>query len=264
LFGYRIGPRLGVELGRTNGSYLGLRGGPLLMFSPPEEDKTVFGLTLEGLIGAGLGGDVNGHGIFGLCLSLSADTYPPPLRLPSGRPLRDRDGTIWRGEAGLGRGTGVRLGRQLSRDQRELEGTRFVADGLQELASIATFERLAAELALAGAPRALVRDAHGAARDEADHARRCFALASAYLGREVRPPRPPEAAPRRGRSRQQLALESWFDGCLGEGAAARDLLERARRSDEPEVRRSLAEIAREESRHAALAWNVVRWGCQRG
>ncbi|HEU5072652.1 MAG TPA: ferritin-like domain-containing protein [Polyangiaceae bacterium] len=263
-FGYRLGPRVGMGLGATSGTYLGIRGGPLLMLSPPEEGEASLSLMLEGMVGAGVGGDMSSTGVFGIGLSVGLDLYPEDwLRIPSGRPLRDEQGGAWTGEAGLGRCAPIRLGRQLRRDDRERLAMHYVHDGLQELASIASFERLAGELAVLDAPRALILSARTAARDEARHARYCFALASAYLGREIRAPRLPSGEPRRDRSLLDLARESWFDGCLGEGSAAALLFARAEHATEILVRRTLSSIARDEKRHAALGADILRWCAKR-
>ena len=101
------------------------------------------------------------------------------------------------------------------------------------------------------------------------HARLAFSLASAYAGEPVgprpaarscsrRPPSPPRRSP-------SSAAESLVDGCLLEGVAA----EVARRALAPRARSAgaravLAVIARDEASHAALAWDVVQWCCDRG
>src|SRR5439155_16644581 len=62
----------------------------------------------------------------------------------------------------------------------------------------------------------------------------------------------------------RLAAESWIDGCLGEGAAARRAGRAARLARHDGTRRALVRIERDESRHAELAWDVVRWAVDRG
>jgi hypothetical protein len=256
-FGYRADARGGAEFGHTSGGYFALRGGPVWMIDPAREDKTSRVVTLEGLLGGGTG-DLRGAALYGACLSFGWDTYPPPLRIPSGRPLRAEDGSIVRGKFRLGPQRAATMGTRCLRDERERIGLRYLDDALDEHASVAAFERLSRELAAHEAPAPLVARARSAARDEARHARTCFALAAAHLGRSVAFAAPPSLRPRR-QSLDEIAYECLVDGCLGEGVAAEVVWERAQRASEPAVKRSLLSIAADEWRHARLARDVLAW-----
>ena len=81
----------------------------------------------------------------------------------------------------------------------------------------------------------------------------------------VLPPPPALRAPLVGESGLvRLAVESWLDGCLGEGRAALEAEEAARRAHDPAARRIQGMIAQDEARHAELAWQVVDWALARG
>jgi hypothetical protein len=58
-------------------------------------------------------------------------------------------------------------------------------------------------------------------------------------------------------SLEQIAVASLRDGCLGEGFAAALAGHACGRASDPEVRAVHAEIARDESEHAELAWRIV-------
>ncbi|MBX3230190.1 MAG: ferritin-like domain-containing protein [Labilithrix sp.] len=140
----------------------------------------------------------------------------------------------------------------------------WLADASLEHASVAAFGALALDLVALGAPPALVRRAHEAAIDEIEHARLCFALASAYAGRSLTAaPFPEVVAPRARESarerRRRVAIETAVDGCVGEGAAAAVARSAAAVATDPVVRDVLARIAREEQRHADFAWDVLAW-----
>jgi len=139
----------------------------------------------------------------------------------------------------------------------------WLKDALEEHASVAAFARLTMHLLSVGAPPELIVESQRASLDELRHARACFALASRYAG-ESRGPSP-------------LSLEGALDvvsleeivrltveeGCVGEtlGAAlAREQLAVAR---DPAVVAALQRIARDEARHAALAWKFARWAVLR-
>jgi hypothetical protein len=135
---------------------------------------------------------------------------------------------------------------------------RWYDQAREELASVATFGRLAEELAELGAPRSLVSLARRAAAEEAGHARACLALARRHAGRHLvlgPVPRPPPRRP----SRRRLAAEAWLDGVLGEGAGARDAAIEAGTTPDRGAARALATIAREERGHADLGAAVLDW-----
>jgi hypothetical protein len=262
-FGFRAGARIGTQLGKTSGGYVGLRGGPVLMLKPPPEDGVAPAITLEGLAAVGTGGDVQGGGLFGVCLSVDLDHYSEfKFNLSHGRPLRCADGSSWRGQTRLGRRRSASLGRQLAPAERERIGLSYLEDGLDEHASVPAFERLAWELAEHGAPRSLIARARAAAAQEIRHARTCFALAAAYLGRDVRASELPYVHVRRARPLAEIARESWWDGCIGEGCAAQLVLERAANAHDFAERQALREIARDERGHARLAAQVVAWAAE--
>ncbi|MBZ5708593.1 hypothetical protein [Nannocystis pusilla] len=129
----------------------------------------------------------------------------------------------------------------------------------EEHASIGAFVRLGAALRHHRAPRALIDAAAVAARQEADHAARCFALASAYAGRSLvagELPLPDAGPP----TLVTLAVEALVDGCVAEGTGAAEAaaLVRARSTVGP-VHETLAVIARDEAEHAALSHAVLAW-----
>jgi hypothetical protein len=59
-------------------------------------------------------------------------------------------------------------------------------------------------------------------------------------------------------------VESWIDGCLGEGAAAERAVREARRARDARTRGIHTRIATDESRHAELAWDILRWAVDQG
>lgn len=259
-FGFRSSVRIATQLGTTNGGYAGVRGGPVLMLQAPRNGKAAPSITLEALAAVGTGGDIEGSGLFGACLSLDLDAYSDfKLKIPSGRPFRCEDGSTWRAHAQLGRRRSPTLGRQLCSVEREQLGLSYLEDGLDEHASVPAFERLALELAAHGAPRSLIARARAAADDELRHARTCFALATAYLGRDVAVPSLRQPQVRQARALAEIAHECLVDGCIGEAAAAQVVLERARSARAPSERHALARIASEEHGHAQLAADIVAW-----
>jgi hypothetical protein len=125
-----------------------------------------------------------------------------------------------------------------------------------EAASVHAFRRLAADLARVGAPRALVRQAQRAARDEVRHARATTRLAR----RRGATPAVVEIEPRREPpSLLDLAIENGVEGCIRETFGALAATHQAAHASDPAIAVTMTRIARDETRHAALAWALARW-----
>jgi hypothetical protein len=58
-------------------------------------------------------------------------------------------------------------------------------------------------------------------------------------------------------------VESWLDGCLGEGAAAKRAAREVLVARDARTRAVWARIAEDESRHAELAWDILGWTIDR-
>ena len=135
--------------------------------------------------------------------------------------------------------------------------------GLLEHASVAAFARFSLELLSFGAPADLVAKSAQAMSDETDHARKAFALASAYAAA----PRGPGVLSVTGEllaSRlEDSVVTAFVEGCIGETVAALEAREAADRATDPTVRAVLSRVAEEEGRHALLAYEFVKWALSR-
>ena len=129
---------------------------------------------------------------------------------------------------------------------------------LQEHASVASFARFALELMGVGAPAVLLADTARAMRDEVRHAELAFGLARRF-GAKALTPGPLDAGPVRSMALCDVVVATVREGCIGETLAAAQAELAARRATDPEVAEALQEIAADEARHAALAWQVVQW-----
>ena len=137
---------------------------------------------------------------------------------------------------------------------------RFFAEVAQlEAASAPAFAQLAKELAAHGAPRGFVRAALRARDDERRHARATAALARRHGGLPVAARVQATAT----RPLVEVLADNAAEGCVRETFGALVAHVQARRAGDPQVRRALATIAGEETRHAALSWRLARWGRQR-
>lgn len=121
-----------------------------------------------------------------------------------------------------------------------------------EAASVVAFERLAGELEAHGAPRSLVRRARRAANDERRHTRMMEKLAQRHGARM----RAPKIGPARTRSLEAMALENAREGCVRETFGALLASWQSRTANDRRIARTMAIIARDETRHAELSWDV--------
>jgi hypothetical protein len=124
-----------------------------------------------------------------------------------------------------------------------------------EAASVHAFVMLVRELTELGAPPRLIRDARLAARDEVLHTELMTRLARRYGARP-----PVVTAPAyRPRPLVELAIENAAEGCVRETWGAVVALWQARTARDPFARAIFDVIARDEARHAGLAWAIDRW-----
>ena len=136
--------------------------------------------------------------------------------------------------------------------------------GLAEHASVASFHRFALELMALGAPASLLGLAHAAARDEVRHAELAFALASDFAGVEVGPGPLPLRGLALAGDLVAFAVATARDGCIAETLSALQMAEARDRATDARERAVLQGIAADEARHAALAWQALRWAIDRG
>ncbi len=127
-----------------------------------------------------------------------------------------------------------------------------------EHASVAEFSRVALSLLAFGAPASLIRGAHEAALDEIAHAEIAFGIASALAGAPLGPG-PLDTHQRPYADLVSLVRATIEDGCVGESLASVEAAVAAEHASDPTIRAALERIARDEARHARLAYEIVLW-----
>lgn len=185
-----------------------------------------------------------------LCLVRLDDPYSDMI---DGRPLREGGRPVLPRACALG----------------PLDGAAraWLTRGRVEQASVPAFLQLAAELRALGAPRPLVGRALQAAREEAGHARLCYAMVARRTGQPVLAAPMAPVGPRPGSRRlrlSRLAVEALQDGIIGEGEAAARAARRRDAARDPLEARVEHRIVVEETRHARLAEDVLRWARSEG
>ncbi len=150
---------------------------------------------------------------------------------------------------------------ELSEATRAALAATWTAAARDEHASIAAFAVAVLELMSLGAPPGLLVATQAAMADEVEHARLCFAQARRHGGTPLGPgPLVIDGgALARAGDPAAIAVAVLVEGCVGEGAAAAEAAMAAEACEDPEARAVLATLARDEARHAALAWSTLRW-----
>jgi hypothetical protein len=138
-------------------------------------------------------------------------------------------------------------------------GAYFASLAHLEAASVRGFRDLARRLRTHGAPRRLLAAAARAADDERRHARAMASFARRHGGSPDRP----RVSRRREPTLFELLEDNAIEGCVGETYGALLALAQAERAADPRVARAMKRVARDELSHAALAWEVLRWGLGR-
>jgi hypothetical protein len=134
-------------------------------------------------------------------------------------------------------------------------GQHFAALAHLEAASVEAFDRLTAELSVLGAPADMLAGCQRARLDETRHTALMTHLAARFGGSV----RPVVVAPARLRSAAEIAHENAVEGCVRETFGALVAHFQASQSPDEEVRAALAQIAEDETRHAALSWEIQGW-----
>jgi hypothetical protein len=139
-------------------------------------------------------------------------------------------------------------------------GGWFAEAARMEAAAVRAFEILLRDLEAHGAPERLRAAARRAALDEVRHTRMMRVLADRHGGTWE----PPVVdAPEEARSLEAIAIENAVEGCVGESFAALLAGWQAEHATDPLVARTMVVIARDEARHADLAWDVHEWAMQK-
>lgn len=128
-----------------------------------------------------------------------------------------------------------------------------------EHASVASFARFGLQLMALGAPPELLRATHMAARDEIEHAKLAYALASAHGHRTVGPGRLDLRGVRMSSGWREVVRGLIEEGCVGETLGVVEAMAAAKRTTTPTARAVLDRIAADELRHAQLAWRSLAW-----
>lgn len=158
--------------------------------------------------------------------------------------------------------SGVCVGRRPAglADSPSADGLTRVAAFFSEVAhleesAVVAFRVLAHELHAHGAPLSLVAAARDAAEDEVRHTAAMTRIARRFGAS----PGAAVVQPQAVRSLFEIAVDNATEGCVRETFGALVGTHQAAAAEDAGVREALAVIAEDETRHAALSWQIAEW-----
>jgi len=152
-------------------------------------------------------------------------------------------------------------------EDEEIKST-WIKRSLGEHSSIASFAAVTISLMTNNAPPDLVRDSLRAALDEVEHATTSFKVASLLSGEIIEPGPLPPSSHNFETDIYGLMTRTFDEGCIDEtlsavvaAAEADSYASSIKETDIKLLMPELSKIARDEARHAALAFRTIHWGC---
>jgi hypothetical protein len=109
----------------------------------------------------------------------------------------------------------------------------------------------------------LLTQAQRAALDEIEHARIAYALASHYAGQPLGPAGFDACTAPIDGELEGVLVALVEEACVGETVGVAEASYLAAVATDPTAARVHARIAKDETRHAALAWRTLSWGLER-
>ncbi len=140
-------------------------------------------------------------------------------------------------------------------ERRHSLGAYFAQTAELEAASVHAFLALGAALSVHAAPPSLAARARAAAAEEVRHARAVSRLARTFGGR----PRAPRVSPQGVPMLEALARDNAVEGCVRETYGALVAHHQGSFARDARIRRLYRSIAVDETRHAALSWDIADW-----
>ena len=131
-----------------------------------------------------------------------------------------------------------------------------------EHSSVASFSNLTLQLMELGAPPHLLQTITGAQQDEIKHAKMAYTLAGIAANQDYGPSKLDVNDTRTPATFDSVLKETIRDACIGEAAAAKDLMQQANEAENAaylHYANVLREMASDEERHAQLGHAIVGW-----
>ena len=138
-------------------------------------------------------------------------------------------------------------------------GNSWLHHAEAEHASIASFARHTLQLMAIGAPSRLLIASQAASLDEIKHAKICYGFAGSFLAVDFQPGPLNVDGSLEKLSPREIIRSVIQEGCIEETLSAIEAKYASNKSSDPAIKKSMIEIASDETNHAQFAWNTVKW-----
>jgi len=147
---------------------------------------------------------------------------------------------------------------------RQQYASRWLEQARSEHASVASFALLVQKLLAVSAPPELVLEACDCAREEIEHAKLSYALASAYSGSPKDPGSYDPHVVAVNPDLNDLVVTTIKEGCIAETISALEAKQESEEQDlDPVLKKVFEQLAKEEAHHSAFAYKVVKWAIEK-
>jgi len=148
---------------------------------------------------------------------------------------------------------------EISAKERKIQTEKWIEMGKAEHASVASFSLFAQRLLAIGAPPNLIAEAFDCAKEEIEHAKYCFTLASYYAGYPIEPSFYQSHSVIIEPNFQSIVEGTIREGCISETISALSSALEFNDENDDYVRDILYKITKDEAHHAAFAWKFFKW-----
>ena len=131
--------------------------------------------------------------------------------------------------------------------------------GRAEHASVASFSLFAQRLLAIGAPPELISEAFECAKEEIEHAKYCFTLATYYAGYQIEPTVYQAHNVSIIPDIKSIVGATIQEGCIEETLSALTTALEFIEQNDPYVQEIYFKITKDEAHHAAFAWKFFKW-----
>jgi len=150
----------------------------------------------------------------------------------------------------------------LSEKQKKKLSQKWIEIGKAEHASVASFSLFAQRLLAIGAPPDLINEAFECAKEEIEHAKLSFTLASFYADKTIQPQSYESHSFTIVPDVQSIIKGTIHEGCIEETISALETALDIYDEEDEYVKQVLCIITKDEAHHAAFAWKILKWAVE--
>ena len=147
--------------------------------------------------------------------------------------------------------------------ESERVGSLWMKQGEAEHASVASFAKNTLQLLSIAAPPKLLIASQKASIDEINHSKISYELANSFMRQTIVPGKLEVRGSLESGNINQIVRSTIHEGCIEETVSAVEAHHNARMAKTKDIKDYVFNIASDETNHAQLAWDTIRWIIER-